>query len=66
MQSGMTRRDAEHLVAVVRERILKLFPDGEEIYELIYAPRFSRLINEFARPEPTRTAVIIPFPPRTS
>ena len=62
MQSSMTRRDAENLVAVVRERILALFPDGEETYELIYAPRFTRLLDEFA-PAPTgRRAMVIPFP----
>lgn len=61
MQSGMTRRDAELLVQVVRERILHLFPDGEETYELVYAPRFKRLIDEFARPEPRPRGVVLPF-----
>jgi hypothetical protein len=55
----MTRRDAEHLVQATRERILALFPDGEETYELVYAPRFRRLIDEFARPEP---GIVIRFP----
>jgi hypothetical protein len=63
MQSGMTRRDAEHLVALVRDRILALFPDGEETYELIYARRFRRLVDEFARPDGAPRGVIIPFPP---
>lgn len=62
MQSGMVRRDAENLVAAVRERILHLFPDGEETYELIYAPRFKRLVDEFTRRAPRRRAVILPFP----
>jgi hypothetical protein len=62
MQSGMTRRDAETLVQTVRERILALFPDGEETYELIYAPRFRRLIDEFARVEPRPRSVVITFP----
>lgn len=61
MQSGMTRREAEQLVATVRERILGLFPDGEGTYELIYAPRFKRLIDEFARPEASQGASVIPF-----
>jgi hypothetical protein len=60
MQSGMTRRDAETLEADVRGRILALFPDGEETYELIYAPRFRRLIAEFARADEPR-GVVIPF-----
>ena len=58
-QSGMTRRDAEHLVQMVRERILNLFPDGEDTYELVYAPRFRRLIDEFARPD---VGVLLRFP----
>jgi hypothetical protein len=62
MQSSMTRRDAESLVAAVRERILALFPDGEETYELIYAPRFRRLLDEFALPPSGRRGVVIRFP----
>jgi hypothetical protein len=62
MQSGMTRRDAEHLVAIARERILHLFPDGEETYEIIYAPRFRRLVDEFARSDPEKQGTVIPFP----
>jgi hypothetical protein len=61
MQSGMARRDAEHLVANIRERILALFPDGEETYDIIYAPRFRRLVDEFARPERSSRGVVIPF-----
>jgi hypothetical protein len=62
MQSSMTRRDAESLVAVVRERILVLFPDGHETYELIYAPRFRRLLDEFAPAPSGRRGVVVPFP----
>jgi hypothetical protein len=65
-QSGMTRRDAENLVSAVRERILHLFPDGEETYELIYAPRFRRLIDEFARPDTRSIGIVIPFQARRS
>jgi hypothetical protein len=62
MQSSMTRGDAENLVAAVRERILVLFPEGEETYELVYAPRFRRLLDEFARTPGGRRGVVIPFP----
>jgi hypothetical protein len=62
MQSGMTRRDAEHLVATIRERILSLFPDGEETYEVVYARRFRRLIDEFARPDAPPQGVVLRFP----
>ena len=64
MQSGMTRPDAEHLVHVVRERILTLFPDGGETYELVYARRFQRLIDEYARPAPEPRGVVLRFRPR--
>ena len=62
MQSSMTRPDAESLVAAVRERILTLFPDGEEAYEIIYAPRFRRLLDEFAPAPFGRRGVVSPFP----
>jgi hypothetical protein len=62
MQSSMTRRDAESLVAVVRERVLLLFPDGDETYELIYAPRFRRLIDEFSAGPSGRRGVVLQFP----
>lgn len=63
MQSNMTRRDAEALVRGVRERILTLFPDGEQTYELIYTPRFRRLIDEFTfASDSQRRGVVIPFP----
>jgi hypothetical protein len=59
MQSNMPRRNAEALVLQVRSHILALFPDGAETYELIYASRFRRLIDEFAD---TRSgAVVLPF-----
>lgn len=61
MQSRLTRREAEHLIAEVRQRILALFPDGEQTYELIYASRFRRLIDEFAVPGPSPWGVVIPF-----
>lgn len=61
MQSRLTRREAEHLVADVRQRILTLFPDGEQTYELVYAPRFRRVIDEFAVSAPSPWGVVIPF-----
>lgn len=47
-QQRMTRHEAERLVAAARRQVLELFPDKEETYELILAPRFERLMNEFA------------------
>jgi hypothetical protein len=63
MQSNMTRNEAENVVDGIRARILALFPDGELTYEIIYARRFSRLIDEFAGlPDVRRGSVVIPFP----
>jgi hypothetical protein len=66
MQSRMTRHEGEELVAAVRERILNLFPDGEETYELVYARRFRRLIDEFAQPVSLQRGVVTPFSTRRS
>jgi hypothetical protein len=50
MQGRLTAREAREVVAAARARALELFPDKEETYELILAPRFERLIREFAAP----------------
>jgi hypothetical protein len=49
-QGRMPRPEAEALVAAARKRALELFPDKEDTYELILAPRFARLVDEFADP----------------
>ena len=61
MQSRMSRPDAERLVALVRERILALFPGREQTYEVVYARRFRRLLDEFAVPASTPNSVVLPF-----
>ena len=60
-QQRMGRAEAEALVAAARARVLELFPDKEETYELILAPRFARLVDEFADKAPAR---VLPFPDR--
>jgi hypothetical protein len=62
MQSNLTVCDAEALVRMVREQILRLFPDGAETYELIYGVRFTRLIAEYTADRPR--GVVIAFPQR--
>jgi hypothetical protein len=47
MQGRLSRREAEDLIAATRRRALELFPDKEETYEVILAPRFARLLDEF-------------------
>ncbi len=52
IQSRLTRPEADELLASTRRQALELFPDKEETYELILAPRFRRLVNEFVGPAP--------------
>ena len=47
MQGRLSRQEAEELVAATRRRALELVPDKEETYEMILAPRFARLLDEF-------------------
>ena len=62
MQGRLPRDEAEDLVAAARRRALELFPDKEETYELILAPRFARLVREFASPK--KEGALSPFRPR--
>ena len=48
MQGRLDRAEADELVDAARRRVLELFPDKEATYELILAPRFARLVREFA------------------
>jgi hypothetical protein len=59
VQGRPDRLEAERLVAATRKRILELFPDRSETYDLILAPRFARLLAELPRPEGAR---VLPFP----
>jgi hypothetical protein len=45
-QSRITLEEAQQLVQVVRAEAHRLFPDRKETFELIYTPRFRRLIAE--------------------
>jgi hypothetical protein len=47
-QGRLERREALALVAAARSRILALFPEKAGAYDIILAPRFARLIEEFA------------------
>jgi hypothetical protein len=62
-QGHLDRAEAELLVSAARRRILELFPDKETTYELILAPRFARLMDEFACPAPPPSpARVLHFP----
>ena len=62
MQGRLSRDEAEELVSAARRRALELFPDKEATYELILAPRFARLVREFAPAK--KTAPAPPFASR--
>jgi hypothetical protein len=61
-QGHVTRQEAEAVVAAVRQQALALFPGKESTFDLVLAPRFARLVDEFA--VPPRQRKILPFPPR--
>ena len=62
-QSAMSRREAEALVEYARPAILELFPDGAQTFEVVYARRFRRLIDECTPTvAPYPPGVVIPFP----
>jgi hypothetical protein len=62
MQGALGRREAEALVGIARRTVLDLFPGSEQTYEIVYARRFQRLLDEFAGPEPAAGATVIRFP----
>ena len=45
-QTDMTLADAVEMVAAVRRAALRLFPGKEFAFDLIYLPRFRRLLAE--------------------
>jgi len=45
-QSDLTLREAFQIMRDTRKAALNLFPDKEHVYELIYTPRFKRIIRE--------------------
>ncbi len=45
-QSDMPIEEALEMVASTRRYALRLFPDKEFTYDLIYQPRFRRLLGE--------------------
>ena len=47
MQGRLPRAEAERLVAGLREQALALFPGKDSTFDLILAPRFARLLDEF-------------------
>jgi hypothetical protein len=46
MQSDLTLRESLDLMENAKKAALALFPDKESVYDLIYTPRFRRIIEE--------------------
>ena len=66
-QGQMPRHDAEDLVRAARDRILELFPGREQTYDIVYARRFRRMLDEFTRSEPSSPrGAVVAFPARSS
>ena len=45
-QADLTLKEAFTIIRDAKRAALLLFPDKEDVYELIYAPRFRRIIAE--------------------
>lgn len=56
-QARLTREEAEAVVAATRARALELFPGKQGVFDLVLAPRFVRILDEFCAP---RSAKIRP------
>ncbi|HBR17727.1 MAG: hypothetical protein A3G39_00475 [Deltaproteobacteria bacterium RIFCSPLOWO2_12_FULL_43_16] len=45
-QTDMSIEDALQIVTSVKEFAVRLFPEKGHVFDMIYGPRFRRLINE--------------------
>ena len=45
-RSELSHKDCLDLVENTRKTVLRLFPGKEDVFNLIYVPRFSRVIGE--------------------
>jgi hypothetical protein len=55
-QGRLPRAEGEAIVALVREQALALFPGRGDVFDLVLAPRFRRILDEFC-PRPR----VLPF-----
>jgi hypothetical protein len=46
MQSDLTLREAFDIMKDAKKAALALFPDKEDVYDIVYAPRFKRIVKE--------------------
>jgi len=45
-QSDLTLREAFEIMKNTKQAAMNLFPDKEQVFELIYSPRFRRIIRD--------------------
>jgi hypothetical protein len=45
-QADLTLREAFDILTNTKKAVLNLFPDKEAVFDLIYSPRFRRIIRE--------------------
>lgn len=45
-QERLSRREAEEIIESIRRSALRMFPGKETTWEIVYAPRFHRAIEE--------------------
>ena len=45
-QTDLTLREAFDILSNTRKAVLNLFPDKESVFDLVYSPRFRRIIRE--------------------
>jgi hypothetical protein len=57
-QGRLTRARGEAVVALAREQALGLFPGKGDVFDLVLAPRFRRILDEFCGPPRGR---VLPF-----
>jgi hypothetical protein len=57
-QGRPSRAEAAEIVAFLRGQALSLFPGKGDVFDLVLAPRFARLVDEFCREPATR---VLPF-----
>lgn len=52
-QGSISVLEACALIRLTRQQVLKLFPEKEKVFDLIYRPRFARIMQERLKKSPT-------------
>jgi hypothetical protein len=53
-QGNISVLEACALIRLTRQHVLELFPDKEAVFDLIYRPRFARIIQERLKKSPAK------------